>query len=354
MVSVPDGQNTGERYGLAGKEPAAIVLGLMAGVRFNADSDTPNSVDEKGNTLYYPDARPKARLTGHVLAADRSRPRGKVSRALAAWAAAGVRGAISLGNIIDRGNGMMRTRKAVAEMLSTHDAHAEGRGGDAVYVRGVQEPHVAMEAVAEMLSTFAEFKSHTWRWRLSHVHSENVFRSAVLHVPGEHDLAYASVEEVTDLMGFSTYTSSRQSPPGHAYHMVASPDLEKREEARAFLDKKRRQGGDATVSGGAVGRTQLTWLREQLTWLRDQLASAGAAGDKAVVFSYAPLSESLARQGDASLVCWNCKEVMEVMFAFSGVVPLCLTQVMEVMFAFPGVVPLCLSGQQLLGGRAEH
>lgn len=108
---------------------------------------------------------------------------------------------------------------------------------------------------------------------------------------------------------------------------VSSPDLAKREEARALLERQRRQGHDANVAGGAVGQEQLAWLRRELT-------VAAAAEDRAVVFSYAPLSAALARQGDPALVCWNHKEVLAALLEH------------------PGLVPLCLSGQQLLGGRA--
>jgi len=89
-----------------------------------------------------------------LLARERLRPRdarpGQVSAALAEWGAAGVRGAVSLGNVVDRCNGAMRTRGCVEQALAT----------------------------------FAELKSHSWRWRLSHEHTPGVLRASVLHLPG--------------------------------------------------------------------------------------------------------------------------------------------------------------------------
>ena len=103
--------------------------------------------------------------------------------------------------------------------------------------------------------------------------------------------------------------------------------VSKRNLAREWLEKARRPGRPARVTNcGAVGQMQLKWLR-------DQLSAAKSAGDRVVLFSHSPLNETVSRQGgEPELICWNFKEVVDVIFSVSG------------------VVVCCISGQQLDGG----
>jgi 3',5'-cyclic AMP phosphodiesterase CpdA len=89
---------------------------------------------------------------------------------------------------------------------------------------------------------------------------------------------------------------------------LAAPGAEERKAAEAMLaDLRKRKAENATVWNGAVGPRQLEWLKKTL-------ASAAAAGEKAIVFCHFPLLPG----GNSTL--WNAAEVIAALDAGTCVV----------------------------------
>lgn len=284
-----EGRDRETTAGLKYRPEPLLACGLVAGIRYCHTADAP---DHMGRQLYFSDARSKA------------------MRMVKAWIAAGVRLGVNLGNVVDQRCGIQRKHE------------------------------MALQNIKGVLCD--DYKTGTWRFRLAERHSENMFRADVLSLFGEHDLAHFSLGELAENFRMPADRSeddclyhTSMCPGGWRLIFVDTNDvstrsslLSKRNEAREWLDKARRPGRPTLDSRcGALGKTQLKWLE-------GQLMSAKHAGDRAILFSHSPLNEMVARQGgEPELICWNFKQVMDVIFSVSD------------------VVVCCISGQQMSGGH---
>jgi hypothetical protein len=284
-----EGRDREATAGLRHTPDPLLKCGLVAGIRHCHTEDAP---DHLGRPLHFSDSRKKT------------------MRMVKTWIAEGVRVGVNLGNVIDQRCGLQRKHE------------------------------IALQNIKGVLCD--DYKTGTWRFRLHDRHSENKFRADVMHLLGEHDLQHFSLDSLVESLNMPVdrpehdclYHSSA-CPGGWRLVFIDTNDvstrsslLSKRDKAREWLDRARRPGCPALVSRcGAVGETQLGWLR-------DQLSAAKQAGDRVVLFSHSPLNETIARQGgEPELICWNFKQVMDVIFSVSN------------------VVVCCISGQQLNGGH---
>jgi len=135
--------------------------------------------------------------------------------------------------------------------------------------------------------------------------------SPLYHVIGNHDLAVEPENKAKVLArlgldklgeGKGWYDFAR---PGWRFVVLngndismAAPGAEEKKAAEALLaDLKKRKAENATIWNGAAGPRQLEWLKKTL-------ASAAAAGEKAMVFCHFPLLPA----GNSTL--WNGPEAI--------------------------------------------
>jgi hypothetical protein len=197
----------------------------------------------------------------------------KVSTAVDAWATAGCSFGLNLGDIIDR-----RAESAAIELQQVLDAF---HGTTMIY-------HC--------------IGNH----ELSSLPRDDLIASCVpgdIAAAEEDGAAYYHFSPVTGwrVLVLDTYDlASKAWPAGHPKDELSRKMLKegRQKEAVQFLDHQEMNGG--------VGPVQIEWL--QLV-----LAQAVCANEKVIIATHCPLYPTATVDGYA--VCWNYKEVLEVLWA---------------------------------------